>query len=164
MLVKIVRIFYTLGPRMQPDDGRVVSNFVLQALNGSDITIFGDGSQTRSFCYVDDLIEGFVRLMASGDEVQGPVNLGNPSETTVGQLAATIIAMTGSCSQIVHLQLPVDDPRRRRPDISRATTLLGWTPQVPLAVGLERTIKYFSSRPRRRTRSTASPERQFTSA
>jgi UDP-glucuronate decarboxylase len=164
VVVKIVRIFNTYGPRMQPDDGRVVSNFVLQALNNSDITIFGNGSQTRSFCYVDDLIEGFVRLMASGDEVTGPINIGNPGEITVGQLATTIIAMTGSSSRIVHLQLPVDDPRRRRPDITRATALLGWTPQVPLAQGLERTIQYFSSGMRSKPRTPTRAERQFTSA
>jgi UDP-glucuronate decarboxylase len=129
---------------MQPDDGRVVSNFVLQALQGEDITIFGDGSQTRSFCYVDDLIDGFIRLMASGDEVAGPVNLGNPAEITVGELAEIVVAMTGSRSHIVHRPLPVDDPRRRRPDISRAQSLLGWQPRVPLHEGLRETIAYFT--------------------
>lgn len=144
LVVKIVRIFNTYGPRMQPDDGRVVSNFVLQALRGLDITVFGDGSQTRSFCYVDDLIEGFVRLMASGEEVAGPVNIGNPAEITVEDLAKQIISITGSRSRIVHRQLPVDDPRRRRPDIGRAQQLLGWSPSVPLTEGLERTIRYFN--------------------
>ncbi|GAB5427796.1 MAG: SDR family oxidoreductase [Devosia indica] len=145
VVVKIVRIFNTYGPRMQPDDGRVVSNFILQALRGEDITIYGEGRQTRSFCYVDDLIEGFVRLMASGPEVDGPVNIGNPAEITVGELARIIIAMTGSPSKLVHRPLPVDDPRRRRPDITRASTLLGWGPRVPLAEGLEKTIRYFAS-------------------
>ena len=144
VVVKIVRIFNTYGPRMQPDDGRVVSNFILQALRGDDITVYGQGEQTRSFCYVDDLIEGFVRLMASGPEVDGPVNIGNPAEITVGELARIIIEMTGSSSNIVHRPLPVDDPRRRRPDITRARTLLGWRPQVPLTEGLEKTIRYFA--------------------
>ncbi len=145
LVVKIVRIFNTYGPRMQPDDGRVVSNFVLQALRGADITVFGDGTQTRSFCYVDDLIEGFIRLMASGDEVSGPVNIGNPAEITVGELAAAVIALTGSRSRIVHRALPVDDPRRRRPDIERAQRLLGWSPRIPLSEGLKRTVRYFGS-------------------
>lgn len=145
LVVKIVRIFNTYGPRMQPDDGRVISNFVLQALRGADLTIFGDGSQTRSFCYVDDLIDGFVRLMASGKEVIGPVNIGNPVEITVAELASAVIAMTGSSSRIVHRPLPVDDPRRRRPDIQRAQRLLGWSPRVPLAEGLDRTVRYFSA-------------------
>lgn len=145
IVVKIVRIFNTYGPRMQPDDGRVVSNFILQALRGEDITVFGEGLQTRSFCYVDDLIEGFVRLMASGPEVTGPVNIGNPSEITVAELAEIIIGMTGSTSKIVHRALPVDDPRRRRPDITRAKTLLGWSPSVPLVEGLAKTIRYFRS-------------------
>ncbi len=145
LVVKIVRIFNTYGPRMQPDDGRVVSNFVLQALRDLDITVFGDGRQTRSFCYVDDLIEGFIRLMASGEEVAGPVNIGNPAEIAVEDLAEQIIAITGSRSRIVHRQLPVDDPRRRRPDIGRAQQLLGWSPRVPLTVGLDRTIRYFST-------------------
>lgn len=145
LTVKIVRIFNTYGPRMQPDDGRVVSNFVLQALRDEDITVFGDGSQTRSFCYVDDLIEGFVRLMASGEDVSGPVNIGNPAEITVEELAETVIALTHSHSRIVHRTLPVDDPRRRRPDITRAQQMLGWSPQVPLAEGLARTVRYFTS-------------------
>ena len=145
VVVKIVRIFNTYGPRMQPDDGRVVSNFILQALRGEDITVYGQGEQTRSFCYVDDLIEGFVRLMASGPEVDGPVNIGNPAEITVGELARIVIEMTGSASRIVHRPLPADDPRRRRPDITRASTLLGWGPRVPLTEGLEKTIRFFAS-------------------
>lgn len=144
VVVKIVRIFNTYGPRMQPDDGRVVSNFILQALRGEDITVYGEGQQTRSFCYVDDLIEGFVRLMASGPEVEGPVNIGNPAEISVGELARIVIEMTGSTSRIVHKPLPVDDPRRRRPDITRASSLLGWMPRVPLAEGLAKTIRYFA--------------------
>ncbi|HEV7346531.1 MAG TPA: UDP-glucuronic acid decarboxylase family protein [Devosia sp.] len=144
LTVKIVRIFNTYGPRMQPDDGRVVSNFVLQALRGADITVFGDGSQTRSFCFVDDLIEGFIRLMASGEEVKGPVNIGNPAEITVGELATAVVHLTGSRSKIVYRVLPIDDPRRRRPDITLAQRLLNWSPTVPLAEGLERTIRHFS--------------------
>ncbi len=143
---KIVRIFNTYGPRMQPDDGRVVSNFIVQALQGAPLTLYGDGSQTRSFCYVDDLIEGFVRLMASGAEVDRPVNLGNPEEYCVRDLAVKIIALTGSSSAIVHMPLPVDDPRRRRPDISRATQLLGWIPRTPLTIGLEATIAELANR------------------
>lgn len=158
--VKIARIFNTYGPRMQPDDGRVVSNFVLQALKGENITIYGDGSQTRSFCYVDDLIDGFVRLMASGPEVVGPVNLGNPSEITVGELAETVVAMTGSGSVVEYRPRPIDDPRRRRPDITKATTYLHWAPKTQLKEGLAHTIAYFSSlvreqkasKPMRRTR------------
>jgi UDP-glucuronate decarboxylase len=141
--IKVARIFNTYGPRMHPNDGRVVSNFIVQALLGRDITIYGDGSQTRSFCYVDDLIDGLVRLMATGDAVTGPVNLGNPSEFTILELATSIIEMTGSGSRIVHLLLPEDDPRQRRPDISRASELLGWTPRTPLKEGLGRTIAYF---------------------
>lgn len=141
--VKIVRIFNTYGPNMREDDGRVVSNFIVQALRGDDITLFGDGSQTRSFCYVDDLIAGFLRLMASGDEIDGPVNLGNPNEVTVQALATIIVDMVGSRSQIVHRPLPVDDPRRRRPDIGRAQAQLQWAPMVELEAGLTRTIAYF---------------------
>ena len=145
MTVKIARIFNTYGPRMQPDDGRVVSNFVIQALKGNDITIYGDGSQTRSFCYVDDLIDGFLRLMASEPAIDGAVNLGNPTETTVRELAEIVVDMIGSDSRIVHLPLPVDDPRRRRPDIARARTQLDWAPRIALDVGLARTIAWFSA-------------------
>jgi UDP-glucuronate decarboxylase len=142
----IVRIFNTYGPRMQFDDGRVVSNFIVQALRGAPLTLYGDGSQTRSFCYVDDLIDGFVRAMASGPAADRPVNLGNPEEYRVRELAGTIIAMTGSSSPIVHMPLPVDDPRRRRPDISRAMEFLGWRPRTSLAAGLEVTIAEFAAR------------------
>lgn len=144
LTARIVRIFNTYGPRMQPDDGRVVSNFVIQALQGHDITVYGDGSQTRSFCYVDDLIDGFLRLMAAGDAVQGPVNIGNPAEITVGELAELVISMTGSASRVAYRPLPVDDPRRRRPDITTARDLLGWAPRVALKTGLARTIDYFA--------------------
>ena len=141
--VKMVRIFNTYGPRMQADDGRVVSNFIVQALCGEDITIYGAGDQTRSFCYIDDLVDGFLRLMASGPMVAGPVNLGNPVETTVGALADMVVEMTGSRSKIVRRPLPVDDPRRRKPDISKARTLLDWSPKAPLREGLAKTIAYF---------------------
>ncbi len=141
--IRVARIFNTYGPRMHPNDGRVVSNFIVQALKGEPITIYGEGTQTRAFCYVDDLIEGFIRLMAASDDVTGPINLGNPVETTVGQLAEKIIAMTGSSSKIERKPLPVDDPVQRCPDISRARDLLEWQPTVPLEVGLERTIVYF---------------------
>lgn len=141
--IKIVRIFNTYGPRMRPDDGRVVSNFIVQALKGEDITIYGDGSQTRSFCFVDDLIDGFIRLMASPPSLTGPVNLGNPAEFTIGELAEEVIRLTGSRSKIVRRPLPVDDPRQRRPDISLATEELGWRPKVNLAEGLAHTIRYF---------------------
>lgn len=145
LTARIVRIFNTYGPRMQPDDGRVVSNFVIQALQGQDITVYGDGSQTRSFCYVDDLIDGFLRLMAAGNEVTGPVNIGNPAEITVGELAEMVVAMTGSRSSVAYRPLPVDDPRRRRPDITTARNVLGWTPNVALQAGLARTIDYFAA-------------------
>lgn len=128
---------------MQLGDGRVVSNFIVQALRGEDLTVYGDGGQTRSFCYVDDLVDGFQRLMASGEEGDGPLNLGNPVESTVLELAQRILEMTGSRSRIVHRPLPVDDPRRRRPDISRARTALAWEPCTSLQDGLERTILYF---------------------
>ncbi|MDK1490873.1 SDR family oxidoreductase [Sinorhizobium sp. 7-81] len=141
--IKIVRIFNTYGPRMRPDDGRVVSNFIVQALKGEDITIYGDGSQTRSFCFVDDLIDGFIRLMASPSSLTGPVNLGNPGEFTIGELAEQVIQLTGSRSKIVRHPLPVDDPRQRRPDISLATEQLGWRPTVNLSEGLAQTIRYF---------------------
>jgi UDP-glucuronate decarboxylase len=141
--IRVVRIFNTFGPRMHPNDGRVVSNFIVQALKGEDLTIYGNGEQTRAFCYVDDLIEGFVRLMAAPDDVTGPINIGNPVETTVRELAEKIIAMTGSSSKIVSRPLPVDDPVQRCPDITRARNLLVWEPRVPLETGLERTIAYF---------------------
>jgi len=141
--VKIARIFNTYGPRMRPDDGRVVSNFIVQALRGDDITIYGDGSQTRSFCFVEDLIDGFLRLMESPATFTGPVNLGNPGEFTIRELADTVIALTGSTSKIVHRKLPVDDPRQRRPDISLARKILDWHPSVPLEAGLRETSRYF---------------------
>lgn len=144
--IKVVRIFNTYGPRMHPDDGRVVSNFIVQALKGEPITVYGDGSQTRSFCYVDDLIEGFLRLMATPEEVTGPINLGNPGEFTIRQLAETVIRLTKSPSRIVEAPLPQDDPKQRRPDIERAKRILDWQPTVPLEDGLERTIAYFRER------------------
>jgi UDP-glucuronate decarboxylase len=141
--IRVARIFNTYGPRMHPNDGRVVSNFIVQALKGAPLTVYGDGKQTRAFCYVDDLIEGFVRLMAAPDDVSGPINLGNPVETTVGELAETIIALTGSRSVIERRPLPVDDPVQRCPDIGRARDVLGWQPRVPLEAGLKSTIAYF---------------------
>jgi UDP-glucuronate decarboxylase len=141
--IKVARIFNTYGPRMHPNDGRVVSNFVVQALLGRNITIYGDGSQTRSFCYVDDLIDGLVRLMSSDDRVTGPINLGNPTEFSILDLASLVIDMIGSHSRIVHRPLPQDDPRQRKPDISRANELLGWAPATALQEGLARTIDYF---------------------
>ena len=140
---KIARIFNTYGPRMRQDDGRVVSNFIVQALKGEDITVFGAGDQTRSFCFVDDTIEGVLKLMESGDEVVGPVNIGNPVEMTVGELALMVIALTASRSKVIYQTLPIDDPKRRRPDISKALALLGWSPVTPLREGLRRTIEYF---------------------
>lgn len=141
--IKVARIFNTYGPRMHPSDGRVVSNFVVQALRGEDITLFGDGSQTRAFCYYEDLIRGFVALMDSPDAVTGPVNLGNPGEFTIRELAETVLDLTGSRSKLVFRPLPQDDPRQRRPDISRAQELLGWAPKVPLREGLVHTIAHF---------------------
>ena len=141
--IKVARIFNTYGPRMHPNDGRVVSNFIVQALRGEDITLFGDGGQTRAFCFVDDLIEGFLRLMASGEEVTGPINLGNPHEIPVRALAERVIALTGSRSNIVYRPLPQDDPMQRCPDITRARAVLGWEPSVALDDGLARTIAYF---------------------
>ncbi|OQA80359.1 MAG: UDP-glucose 4-epimerase [Lentisphaerae bacterium ADurb.Bin242] len=141
--VKIVRIFNTYGPRMHPNDGRVVSNFILQALQNRDITIYGDGSQTRSFCYRDDLIDAMIRMMDTPDEVTGPVNLGNPGEFTILQLAELVIELTGSRSGIIRQELPADDPKQRRPDISMARELLKWEPATPLREGLARTIEYF---------------------
>lgn len=141
--IRIARIFNTYGPRMRPDDGRVVSNFIVQALKGEDITIYGDGSQTRSFCYVDDLIDGFLRLMGVQSSCMSPVNLGNPGEFTIRELAELVIEQTGSTSRITYLPLPVDDPRQRRPDITLAMRELDWRPLVPLADGLQETIRYF---------------------
>ena len=141
--VRVVRIFNTYGPRMHPYDGRVVSNFIVQALSGHDITIYGDGSQSRSFCYMHDLVDGIVRMMDGPDDFVGPVNLGNPDEFTIRQLAEMIIEMTGSRSSLVHRPLPADDPVQRQPDITQATERLGWAPTVPLRQGLERTIEYF---------------------
>ena len=141
--IKVARIFNTYGPRMRPDDGRVISNFIVQALKGEDITIYGDGLQTRSFCFVDDLIEGFLRLMASPACLVGPVNLGNPGEFTIRELADEVIGLTGSTSRIVHRPLPADDPRQRRPDITQARRELDWQPRVPLSSGLKATIRYF---------------------
>jgi UDP-glucuronate decarboxylase len=141
----VVRIFNTYGPRMHPNDGRVVSNFIVQALKGEPITIYGDGSQTRSFCYVDDLIDGFIRMMATPDEFTGPINLGNPGEFTIRQLAEQVIELTGSKSRLVSKPLPADDPKQRQPDISLAKKHLGWTPLVPLTAGLGCTIKYFDA-------------------
>ena len=141
--IKVARIFNTYGPRMHPKDGRVVSNFITQALNGEDITVYGDGSQTRSFCYRDDLVEGFLRLMDSPAELTGPINLGNPGEFTMLELAEQVLKLTGSHSKIIHMPLPQDDPRQRQPDIGLARSKLGWEPKVPLAEGLKRTIEYF---------------------
>ncbi len=141
--IKVVRIFNTYGPHMHPNDGRVVSNFIVQALRGQDITIYGDGQQTRSFCYVDDLVRGLMAMMATGPEVTGPVNLGNPGEFTMLELAEMVIELTGSASRIIHLPLPQDDPRQRRPDIARAKEHLGWDVTVALRQGLGHTIGYF---------------------
>ena len=141
--IKVARIFNTYGPRMHPNDGRVVSNFIVQALLGRDITVYGEGSQTRSFCYVDDLIDGLVRLMSTRPEVTGPVNIGNPTEFSILELATQVIDMVGSQSRIIHRPLPENDPKQRQPDISRAQDLLGWKPQIALKDGLTRTIKYF---------------------
>ena len=140
--IRVVRIFNTYGPRMNPDDGRVVSNFIVQALRGEDITLYGDGSQTRSFCYVDDLIEGFLRLMEQ-DEVVGPINIGNPGEFTMLELAEVILKKVGSKSKIINKELPADDPRQRQPDITLARKFLDWEPTVPLEDGIDRTIAYF---------------------
>ncbi len=141
--IKVIRIFNTYGPRMHPQDGRVVSNFIVQALRGEDVTIYGEGTQTRSFCYVDDLIEGMIRAMSTPDEFTGPVNVGNPREFTMLELATLVIKMTGSKSQLVFKPLPGDDPRQRKPDISLAKKALDWSPTIELEQGLERTIKYF---------------------
>ena len=141
--IKVIRIFNTYGPRMHPNDGRVVSNFIMQALQNQPITIYGDGSQTRSFCYVDDMINAFVALMASGDDVTGPINVGNPGEFTMLELAQNVIDITGSKSKIERRPLPQDDPKQRRPNIEKAQQVLGWTPKVQLREGLTRTIEYF---------------------
>jgi len=141
--IKVARIFNTYGPRMHPNDGRVVSNFIVQALRGDDITLYGDGSQTRSFCYVDDLVEAFVRIMATDDDFVGPVNIGNPGEFTILELAEKVIDFIGSKSRIVNKPLPMDDPTRRRPDITLAREKLGWEPKIELNAGLRRTIDYF---------------------
>lgn len=141
--IKVMRIFNTYGPRMHPNDGRVVSNFIVQALRGEEITIYGDGTQTRSFCYVDDLIEGMLALMATADEVSGPINVGNPNEFTIRQLAELIIELAGSESEIAYKPLPGDDPKQRRPDISLAKDVLHWEPKIELVEGLNHTIAYF---------------------
>ena len=141
--IRVARIFNTYGPRMHPNDGRVVSNFIVQALNGAPITLYGDGAQTRAFCYVEDLIDGFVKLMAAPDTITGPINLGNPVETSIAELADLVIELTGSRSEIVRRPLPVDDPAQRCPDITDAERILGWHPETPLANGLTRTIAYF---------------------
>jgi UDP-glucuronate decarboxylase len=141
--IKVVRIFNTYGPFMHPNDGRVVSNFIVQALRGQDITIYGDGSQTRSFCYVDDLIEGFVRMMATPREITGPFNMGNPIEFTIKELAETVLQMVGGKSKIVFQPLPQDDPKQRQPNITLARENLGWEPKVMLNEGLEKTVSYF---------------------
>ena len=141
--IKVVRIFNTYGPRMAANDGRVVSNFIVQALHGQDLTIYGDGSQTRSFCYADDLIEGFIRLMNADQQIIGPINMGNPGEFTMLELAEKVLRLTGSSSRLIHLPLPQDDPQQRQPDITKAKILLGWSLTVPLEQGLARTIAYF---------------------
>ncbi len=141
--IKVARIFNTYGPRMHLNDGRVVSNFIVQALRGTPLTIFGDGTQTRSFCYVDDLIEGLVRLMNTNDDVTGPINLGKPGEFTILELAEKVIELSNSKSEIIFKKLPADDPKQRRPDISKARRILGWEPEVELEEGLKRTIAYF---------------------
>jgi len=141
--IKIARIFNTYVPKMQPDDGRVVSNFIVQALKGEPLTVFGDGSQTRSFCYIDDMVDGLISLMNSPREVTGPINLGNPGEFTMIELAKQVMALTDSDCELQHLPLPADDPVRRKPDIRRAQEVLGWEPAVPLSEGLARTVDYF---------------------
>jgi UDP-glucuronate decarboxylase len=155
--IKVARIFNTYGPRMHPNDGRVVSNFIVQALRNQDITVYGEGTQTRAFCYVDDLVEGLIRLMDTADDVTGPVNLGNPVEFTIRQLAELTIELTGSSSKIVHRPLPEDDPKQRRPDISLAQELLAWAPQVRLRDGLGKTIAYFDQLLRSASESELAP-------
>jgi UDP-glucuronate decarboxylase len=141
--IKVVRIFNTYGPRMNPDDGRVVSNFIVQALRDEDITIYGDGNQTRSFCYADDLIDGFIRMMESPRDIAGPLNLGNPGEFTMRELAEIVVELTGSKSRLAARPLPQDDPKQRQPDITEAKRLLDWEPKIALRDGLARTIAYF---------------------
>ncbi|MFN3912494.1 UDP-glucuronic acid decarboxylase family protein [Hyphomonas sp.] len=141
--IKVARIFNTYGPRMHPNDGRVVSNFIVQALQGQDITLYGDGQQTRSFCYVDDLVRGLISLMNTGDEVTGPINIGNPGEFTIRQLAEQVIELTGSKSKLVFMPLPQDDPKQRKPNIEKAQEILGWEPTIQLRDGLTKTIAYF---------------------
>ena len=141
--IKVARIFNTYGPNMHPNDGRVVSNFIVQALKSEDITIYGDGNQTRSFCYVSDLVDGLIKLMNSSDTVTGPINLGNPGEFTMLELAEKVILLTGSSSKIIHKPLPPDDPKQRKPDITKAKSILGWQPTIPLDEGLKLTIDYF---------------------
>ena len=145
LAAKVVRIFNTYGPRMHPNDGRVVSNFIIQALKGEDITLYGDGQQTRSFCYVDDLVEGLIRMMATSPSESGPINLGNPAEFTIRELATLVLELTGSPSKLVFRPLPSDDPKQRKPDIRRADAVLGWRPTVRLREGLTRTIAYFEA-------------------
>jgi UDP-glucuronate decarboxylase len=147
--IKVARIFNTYGPRMHPNDGRVVSNFIVQALKGEPITLYGEGNQTRSFCYVDDLVEGFVRFMDTGDEITGPINLGNPGEFTIRQLAEMVIDLTGSKSAVEYRPLPQDDPQQRQPNIEKAKAILGWEPAIPLKDGLTKTIAYFDDLLRR---------------
>jgi UDP-glucuronate decarboxylase len=144
--IKVVRIFNTYGPRMHPNDGRVISNFVVQALKGEDITIYGDGTQTRSFCYVDDLIEAMIRVMDTPNDFTGPINIGNPREFTISQLAEHVLRLTGSQTKLIFKPLPVDDPKQRQPDIRLARDILGWSPHIELTDGLERTIQYFRER------------------
>jgi UDP-glucuronate decarboxylase len=143
--IKVVRIFNTYGPRMHPNDGRVVSNFIVQALNGEDITIYGDGSQTRAFCYVDDLVEAMLRMMRTDPEITGPVNIGNPGEFSIRELAELVIELTGTKSKLISKPLPQDDPKQRRPDITLAKKLLGWEPTIALREGLRKTIDYFDN-------------------
>lgn len=143
--IKVARIFNTYGPRMHPNDGRVVSNFIMQALRGEDITLYGDGQQTRSFCYVDDLVTGLIALMNTGDDVTGPINLGNPNEFTIKELAALVIELTGANSKLINEPLPEDDPKQRQPDITRAHETLGWQPTIELREGLGKTISYFDA-------------------
>jgi UDP-glucuronate decarboxylase len=159
--VRVARIFNTYGPKMRADDGRVISNVITQALSGADITVYGSGEQTRSFCYVDDLVRGLVALMRCDRADMGPINLGNPVELTVSDVVERVLEMTGSRSQVVSRPLPTDDPQRRRPDITRAKELLNWSPRVPLDKGLDATIKYFAAE----QASTARPARhEMTSA